>query len=123
MSDQIRVRVETGMIGKAVGETVDLTLTPLVQAAINDQRLTVVEQPDGEDPPELKGAALDEALRQRGLPLTGSADEKRARLADAPPPGQLEQDNVVEPPLGGAIASPAGVADARTGTAAPTDQT
>lgn len=30
----------------------------------------------------LRGAALDEALEARGLPKTGSADEKRARLAE-----------------------------------------
>jgi hypothetical protein len=31
---------------------------------------------------ELKGEALDEALRSAGLPVTGKADEKRARLAE-----------------------------------------
>ena len=31
---------------------------------------------------ELRGAALDEALEQAGLPKTGTADEKRARLAE-----------------------------------------
>lgn len=31
---------------------------------------------------ELKGAALDEALDAAGLPKSGSADEKRARLAE-----------------------------------------
>jgi len=31
---------------------------------------------------ELKGEALDDALRDAGLPLTGTADEKRKRLAD-----------------------------------------
>lgn len=33
-------------------------------------------------PDELKGAALDEALDAAGLPKSGSADEKRARLAE-----------------------------------------
>ena len=32
---------------------------------------------------ELKGAALDEALEAAGLPKSGSADDKRARLAEA----------------------------------------
>lgn len=32
---------------------------------------------------DFKGAALDEALRERGLSTSGSADEKRARLAEA----------------------------------------
>lgn len=31
---------------------------------------------------DLKGAALDEALEKAGLPKTGTADEKRARLAE-----------------------------------------
>lgn len=31
---------------------------------------------------ELKGQALDEALRSAELPLSGSADEKRARLEE-----------------------------------------
>lgn len=31
---------------------------------------------------ELKGQALDDALEAAGLPKTGSADEKRARLAE-----------------------------------------
>lgn len=38
---------------------------------------------DGETPAEeLKGAALDQALTDAGLPKTGTADEKRQRLAD-----------------------------------------
>lgn len=38
---------------------------------------------DSEAPAEeLKGEALQEALRAAGLPLTGSADERRARLAE-----------------------------------------
>ena len=33
--------------------------------------------------PVLKGSALDAALKEAGLSLEGTADEKRARLADA----------------------------------------
>lgn len=33
-----------------------------------------------EDDGKLKGKALDEALQAAGLPLTGTADEKRAAL-------------------------------------------
>lgn len=33
------------------------------------------------DPAELKGKALDDALTAAGLPVTGTADEKRAALA------------------------------------------
>lgn len=35
-----------------------------------------------QDPEELKGEALDAALEDAGLPKSGSADEKRARLAE-----------------------------------------
>lgn len=38
--------------------------------------------PGSEPAAELKGAALDEALEAAGLPKTGTADEKRARLAE-----------------------------------------
>ncbi len=39
--------------------------------------------PDADPEPEdLKGEALDKALEDRGLPKTGSADEKRARVAE-----------------------------------------
>lgn len=34
-------------------------------------------------PEDLKGAELDAALKDAGLPVTGKADEKRQRLADA----------------------------------------
>jgi hypothetical protein len=43
----------------------------------------------------LKGKALDEALDAAGLPKTGSADEKRARLAEhthSQPDGTPPQD-------------------------------
>ena len=44
------------------------------------------------DTPKLSGKALDEALRQAGLPTSGKADEKRERLATA-----LIPTAVVEP--------------------------
>lgn len=34
------------------------------------------------EPEELKGEALESALKDAGLPTTGTADEKRARLAE-----------------------------------------
>jgi hypothetical protein len=37
---------------------------------------------DSGDDEGLKGKALDAALTDAGLPTTGTADEKRARLAD-----------------------------------------
>lgn len=38
--------------------------------------------PESADQPELKGAELDQALTDRGLSKTGTADEKRARVAE-----------------------------------------
>lgn len=38
--------------------------------------------PEDEPAAELKGAALDEALEDAGLPKSGTADEKRQRLAE-----------------------------------------
>jgi membrane-bound lytic murein transglycosylase B len=49
---------------------------PDVLAGFMKQRGWVPAQSD------LKGAALDEALEKAGLPKTGTADEKRARLAE-----------------------------------------
>lgn len=43
---------------------------------------TVGGDTDEVDASELKGAALDQALEDAGLPTTGKADEKRARLAE-----------------------------------------
>lgn len=51
---------------------------------------------------DLKGDDLTDALRERGLPLSGTADEKRARIAEhdagqqsppPPPPGEGDQSN------------------------------
>lgn len=46
-----------------------------------DPAWEVVEDPQT-DMAELKGAALNQALKDAGLPTTGRADEKRARLAE-----------------------------------------
>lgn len=80
MPTDVRVRTETPMMGLAWGQIVTLTRTPLVEAAIAEGRLTVLDAADEEQP--LKGAALDAALEGAGLPTTGKADEKRARLAE-----------------------------------------
>ena len=45
-------------------------------------RAAVAGTPEPEPDVELKGQALEEALDERGLPKTGSADEKRARVAE-----------------------------------------
>lgn len=110
MSD-VRVRTETPMLGLAWYEEVTLTRTPLVEAAIAEGRLTVLDG-DGEEQP-LKGAALDAALDSAGLPTTGTAAAKRARLeehrateaAAAGGPGPVE---VPGTPATASTAAPAG---------------
>lgn len=47
-------------------------------------------------PEDLKGAALDEALEAAGLPKSGTADEKRARLAEHLAEHLADQDDVDE---------------------------
>lgn len=55
------------------------TIDPATGAVTADP--AVVETPEV-DASELKGAALEEALTTRGLSTTGTADEKRARVAE-----------------------------------------
>lgn len=52
-----------------------------------------------EDAATMKGAALDDALRARGLPLSGTADEKRAALVAAvtTSDGDEDEDGATEP--------------------------
>lgn len=45
------------------------------------------------DPDDLKGKALDDALRAAGLPVTGKAGEKRAALADYQASLKADDDN------------------------------
>lgn len=57
----------------------------LLTGSADDWRLGIAAAPadeEREETEELKGAALDEALEAAGLPKTGTADEKRARLAE-----------------------------------------
>lgn len=53
---------------------------PEPQVAITTEAATTSDGPAAED---LKGAALDKALEDAGLPKTGTADEKRERIAEA----------------------------------------
>jgi hypothetical protein len=56
---------------------------PLAPAVLADRGLEWTEPIlDAETVNGLKGKALDEALDEAGLPKSGSADEKRARLAE-----------------------------------------
>lgn len=45
-------------------------------------RLTAAVYGQPEPPEELKGQALEDALEERGLPKSGTADEKRARVSE-----------------------------------------
>ena len=74
---------------------------------------------------ELKGAALDEALEAAGLPKSGSADDKRARLAEAaasavaePVEGDAPADAVAAEVVDGTIVA---TGDAETAGDGPTD--
>ena len=53
--------------------------------------------PEQEEPAELKGKALDEALKEAGLPLDGRADEKRARYAEYLASNEPADEPVDEP--------------------------
>ena len=73
---------------------------------------------DGElipTPTELKGAALDAALEDAGLPKTGTADEKRASLT---PPTQLK-GAALEAALDAAGLPKTGTADEKRASLAP----
>ena len=47
-----------------------------------DRGFEVTARATAPESSELKGAALDDALDAAGLPKSGTADEKRARLAE-----------------------------------------
>lgn len=76
----VRVRTETPMLGLAWYEEITLARTPLVEAAIAEGRLTVIDE-DGAEAP-LRGAALDAALAAAELSTSGTVAEKQARLAE-----------------------------------------
>ena len=58
-----------------------VTVPPALEAKYDASHIWE-HQPHPNDPQELRGAALDAALEEAGLPKTGSADEKRARYAE-----------------------------------------
>jgi len=72
---------------------------------MSDTKLSVEPEPQPRDaageliptpetpPSELKGEALAAALDDAGLPKTGTADEKRASLAESVPPESEEFAN------------------------------
>lgn len=58
-----------------------LELEILDQPAIDRRRQPLAPRAVQTPPSDLKGAELNEALEAAGLPKSGSADEKRERLA------------------------------------------
>lgn len=56
------------------------SFVPPAETRSPDHPWSGIEAPDTS---ELRGKALDEALKEHGLPTTGTADEKRDRLAEA----------------------------------------
>jgi hypothetical protein len=58
----------------------DALAPPAGSAAAKQQKAAEVAAED--EAAKLKGQALDEALEKRGLPKTGTADDKRAAVAD-----------------------------------------
>jgi hypothetical protein len=78
MAENVKVRAETPIFGIAWGQEATLERTPAVAAAIEEGRLTLL---GGAGSGFLRGEALEEALREAGLSTSGTADQKRARLA------------------------------------------
>jgi hypothetical protein len=78
MAENVKVRAETPIFGIAWGQEATLERTPAVAAAIEEGRLTLL----GSGGTFLRGEALEQALRDAGLSMAGTANEKRARLAD-----------------------------------------
>lgn len=68
--------------GETVADALDEN-QPTVADAGDKGADSADEQDEDVDPGELKGAALDDALTAAGLSKSGTADEKRARLAEA----------------------------------------
>lgn len=88
---EVKVRAETPMLGLSVGSETTVERSALVDAAIDDGRLTVLDEGAGEGP--LRGEALDDALREHGLSTSGRADAKRRRL-DAHMDGEHSDDEL-----------------------------
>lgn len=70
----------------------DVIYVPASQQEAFEREGWTLTETTATDTPKLSGKALDEALRQAGLPTSGKADEKRERLATA-----LIPTAVVEP--------------------------
>jgi hypothetical protein len=78
----VRVRAVTAVPGLGVGEVGDLEDSDPILGAIAEGRLVEVDELGDTPDEELRGEALTAALRDAGLPLSGSVEEKRGRLAE-----------------------------------------
>jgi hypothetical protein len=74
----VHVRAETAVFDLGWYDEMITERTPLIEAAIAEGRLTVLED---EGPP--RGAELDQRLRDLGLSTSGTVAEKQERLAEA----------------------------------------
>lgn len=79
MAELVRVKLDNGT-EKTVGASYAQShgLKVLDKPAVDGVGRTVRDK----RPVDLRGKALDEALTAAGLPTTGKADQKRARLAE-----------------------------------------
>lgn len=84
----VRVRLDSGSevtVSARYAEAKNLKVLKDVRAAdLSGRVIPAVAAPSvaPEDAADLKGKALADALTDAGLPTSGSADEKRARLRD-----------------------------------------
>lgn len=78
----VRVQAVTAVPGLGVGQVGDLEDSEPIVGAIGEGRLVEVDELGDTAEDGLRGEALTAALREAGLPLSGSVEEKRTRLAE-----------------------------------------
>jgi hypothetical protein len=78
---KVRVRAETAIPGLGWRQIAEVERDDAIDGAIEDGRLTVVDENGEASEQVLRGEALTKALKEADLPTSGSAEEKRARLS------------------------------------------
>jgi hypothetical protein len=78
----VRVRAETAIPGLGWHEVGEVERDEVIDGAVEDGRLTVIDEAGEPVEEVLRGEALTDALREAGLSTGGTAGEKRARLAE-----------------------------------------
>jgi hypothetical protein len=78
----VRVRAAVAIPGLSYGQIGELEREPWVEGAIEDGRLVEVDEDGEARETVLRGEALTKALKSADLSTSGTADEKRARLAE-----------------------------------------